>query len=148
MVDGNLQWSINNVSFYLPNTPYLIVVKNKWHNVFNQTSPPDGYDFRDYDIFSPPKNVNATSSSSIYKLPFNSVVDVIIQNANTMTPNNSETHPWHLHGHDFWVMGHGKGKFDVKNDPKKFNLVNPAMKNTVVVQPWGWVALRFRADNP
>lgn len=148
MIDGYIRWSINNVSFNLPGTPYLIAVKNKWHHVFNQTSPPDGYDYRHYDIFSPPKNVNATYGNSIYRLPFNSVVDIIIQNANTMKPTESETHPWHLHGHDFWVLGHGKGKFDIQNDPKKFNLVNPVMKNTVAVQPWGWAALRFRANNP
>ncbi|KAF7112782.1 hypothetical protein RHSIM_RhsimUnG0193600 [Rhododendron simsii] len=65
-----------------------------------------------------------------------------------MNANNSETHPWHLHGHDFWVMGYGQGKFDINSDPKKYNLVNPIMKNTVSVQPYGWTALRFVADNP
>ncbi|CAM8899830.1 unnamed protein product [Rhodiola kirilowii] len=65
-----------------------------------------------------------------------------------MSANTSETHPWHLHGHDFWVLGYGKGKFDINKDPKGYNLVNPIMKNTVPVHPYGWTALRFRADNP
>ncbi|KAI4345213.1 hypothetical protein L6164_012356 [Bauhinia variegata] len=65
-----------------------------------------------------------------------------------MNKNNSETHPWHLHGHNFWVLGYGKGKFDMYNDPRKYNLVNPIMKNTVAMHPYGWTALRFRADNP
>ncbi|KAK9937391.1 hypothetical protein M0R45_014185 [Rubus argutus] len=94
------------------------------------------------------KNVNATSSNGLYRLKFNSTVDVVLQNANTMSVNNSETHPWHLHGHDFWVLGYGTGKFDVTKDVGKYNLANPIMKNTVPVHPYGWTALRFRADNP
>lgn len=94
------------------------------------------------------KITNATTSDAIYRLQLNSTVDIVLQNANTMNLNNSETHPWHLHGHDFWVLGYGKGKFDPINDPKKYNLVDPIMKNTVPVHPYGWTAFRFKADNP
>ncbi|KAK4264880.1 hypothetical protein QN277_026001 [Acacia crassicarpa] len=45
-------------------------------------------------------------------------------------------------------MGYGEGKFDMKSDPKKYNLVNPIMKNTVPVHTYGWTALRFGTDNP
>ena len=101
-----------------------------------------------YNISKAPENKNATSRNGIYRLNFNSTVEIILQNANAMKENNSETHPWHLHGHDFWVVGYGEGKFDMFNDPKKYNLVNPIMKNTVPVHPYGWTALRFKADNP
>ncbi|QCE01522.1 L-ascorbate oxidase [Vigna unguiculata] len=56
-------------------------------------------------------------------------------------------HPWHLHGHEFWVLGYGEGKFE-EGDERKLNLRNPPLRNTVVVFPYGWSALRFRADNP
>ncbi|CAL0325142.1 unnamed protein product [Lupinus luteus] len=147
-INGFRHWSVNNVSFSLPHTPYLIALKHKLKNTFHSTPPPDGYDFANYDIFSVANNTNATSSNGIYRLKFNTTVDIILQNANTMTKNNSETHPWHLHGHDFWVLGYGKGKFDKDNDPKKYNLENPIMKNTVPLHPFGWTALRFRANNP
>ncbi|GMP32751.1 hypothetical protein CsSME_00006370 [Camellia sinensis var. sinensis] len=147
-INGHVRWSINNVSFNFPHTPYLIALKQNLKHAFNQNSLSDGNDFANYDIYSVANNTNATSSDSIYRLKFNSTVDIILQNANTMTKNNSETHPWHLHGHDFWVMGYGTGKFNMSTDPKKYNLVNPIMKNTVAVQPYGWTALRFRADNP
>ncbi|KAF9594952.1 hypothetical protein IFM89_035522 [Coptis chinensis] len=147
-IDGYLHWAVNNVSFTLPSTPYLIALKDKLGNVFDQKPPPQKYDLVNYDIFKKQDNANATTSNSIYKLQFNSTVDIILQNANTMTPNNSETHPWHLHGHDFWVLGYGKGKFDPNNDPKKYNLIDPIMKNTVPVHPYAWTALRFRANNP
>ncbi|KAK3411652.1 hypothetical protein EUGRSUZ_I00388 [Eucalyptus grandis] len=148
-IDGYIRWSVNNVSFTFPHTPYLIALKENLHHVFDQHPPPDRlHEFTTYDIYGVVNNTNATSSNAIYRLKFNSTVDIILQNANTMTENNSETHPWHLHGHDFWVLGYGKGKFDAKNDPKKYNLANPIMKNTVAVHPYGWTALRFVADNP
>ncbi|XP_073289140.1 L-ascorbate oxidase [Primulina huaijiensis] len=146
-INGYVRWSVNNVSFSLPHTPYLIAFKEKLLHVFDKTPPPDGYD-PSHDIYTVAKNVNATTSNAAYRLEFNSTVDVILQNSNTMNPNNSETHPWHLHGHDFWVMGYGLGKFNLSSDPKKYNYVNPIMKNTVAVHPYGWTALRFRADNP
>ncbi|XP_010261207.1 PREDICTED: L-ascorbate oxidase [Nelumbo nucifera] len=147
-IDGYMRWSVNNVSFTLPHTPYLIALKKNMTHVFDQTPAPENYDSASYDIFSAPKNPEATYSNSIYRLKFNSTVDIILQNANSLMNNTSETHPWHLHGHDFWVLGYGKGKFDPVNDPKKYNLVNPIMKNTVPVHSYGWTALRFRADNP
>ncbi|GAB4847310.1 hypothetical protein Ancab_026355 [Ancistrocladus abbreviatus] len=147
-INGYRQWSVNNVSLSLPNTPYLVALKENLHHVFEQKPPLDGFDLRNYDIFSVAMNVNATRSNAIYKLKFNSTVDIILQNANSMIPNNSETHPWHLHGHDFWVLGYGRGKFDMVNDPKKYNLVDPIQKNTVPLHPYGWTALRFRANNP
>lgn len=148
-IDGKRRWSVNNVSYNLPHTPYLIALKQNLTDAFDQTPPPEGYDFVNYDIYKVQDNTNATSSDGIYRLQFNTTVDIILQNANTMTANNSETHPWHLHGHDFWVLGHGEGKFDMLNDPKNsYNLVNPIMKNTVPVHSMGWTALRFRADNP
>ncbi|KAF2284085.1 hypothetical protein GH714_018892 [Hevea brasiliensis] len=77
-----------------------------------QVPPPIGYDYQNYDIHNVSKNTNATTSDAIYRLDFNATVDIILQNANSMSNNTSETHPWHLHGHDFWVLGYGKGKFD------------------------------------
>ncbi|KAH0943521.1 hypothetical protein HID58_003158 [Brassica napus] len=148
-VNGYMRWSVNNVSYQHPTTPYLIALKHNLTNAFDwRFTPPERYDSKSYDIFAVPSNANATMSDGIYRLKFNSTVDVVLQNANTMSVNNSETHPWHLHGHDFWVLGYGEGKFNEMEDPKRYNLVDPIMKNTVAVQPYGWTALRFRADNP
>ncbi|KAL9258422.1 L-ascorbate oxidase-like protein, partial [Drosera capensis] len=57
-INGYIHWSMNNVSFSLPSTPYLAALKERLHHVFRQNSPPNGYDFKDYDIFSVAKNVN------------------------------------------------------------------------------------------
>ncbi|RVW70000.1 L-ascorbate oxidase [Vitis vinifera] len=47
----------------------------------------------------------------------------------------------------FGVLGYGEGKFREK-DAKRFNLKNPPLRNTAVIFPFGWTALRFVADNP
>lgn len=146
--NGYMRWSVNNVSFSLPHTPYLVALRENLHQAFDQTPPPTGYDFGNYDINVAPTNPNVTTSNGIYRLAFNSTVDVILQNAMSLNNKTSETHPWHLHGHDFWVLGYGDGKFDMYKDPNNYNLVNPIMKNTVPVHPLGWTALRFKADNP
>ncbi|CAN0901900.1 L-ascorbate oxidase [Linum grandiflorum] len=78
-----------------------------------------------YDIYSVAENVNTTLSSRIYRLEFNSTVDVVLQNANTMTR-----------------------KYDPTRDKERYNLVDPVMKNTVPLHPYGWTAIRFRANNP
>eukprot|EP01018_Ginkgo_biloba_P037911 Gb_05999 [translate_table: standard] len=41
-----------------------------------------------------------------------------------------------------------QGAFDPQKDPRKYNLLNPPLRNTVALFPYGWTALRFRADNP
>eukprot|EP00897_Mesotaenium_endlicherianum_P006611 jgi/Mesen1/5979/ME000302S04981 len=57
-------------------------------------------------------------------------------------------HSWHLHGHDFWVLGEGLGLYDPEESPKSFNLVNPIYRNVATHLPGGWLAVLFRADNP
>ncbi|KAG6490695.1 hypothetical protein ZIOFF_052005 [Zingiber officinale] len=148
LIDGHTRWALNNVSFNFPHTPYLIAMKQNLSDVFDERPAPETYDYKHYDIYSPSSNPNATVGTSIYRFEFNSTVDVVLQSANILKPNKSETHPWHMHGHDFWVLAHGMGRFDPDVDTARFNLVDPILKNTVDLQPFGWTAIRFKADNP
>ncbi|QCE01521.1 L-ascorbate oxidase [Vigna unguiculata] len=146
LVRGYTKWAINNVSLALPSTPYLGSIKFNFNGSFDTKNPPNTFS-EDYDIYNPPLNPNANTGSGVYMFQLNQVVDVILQNANVMKGKGSEIHPWHLHGHDFWVLGYGDGRFE-EGDERKFNLKNPPLRNNVVVFPYGWTALRFRADNP
>ncbi|WCJ41512.1 Plant L-ascorbate oxidase [Euphorbia peplus] len=146
MMNGYTKWAINNVSLVLPSTPYLGSMKYGVIDAFDQVDPPEKF-AENYNVMEPPTNPNTTTGSVIYSLEFNSTVDVILQNANMLKKDSSEVHPWHLHGHDFWVLGYGEGKFK-EEDEQKFNLKNPPMRNTALVFPHGWTALRFVADNP
>lgn len=145
-IDGYTKWSINNVSLVLPATPYLGSIKYGLGTAFDAKSPPDRYR-HDYDVMRPAANQNATYGNGVYMLKYNSTIDVVLQNANALKGNMSEIHPWHLHGHDFWVVGYGEGKFTEK-DESSLNLKNPPYRNTAVIFPFGWTALRFVADNP
>jgi FtsP/CotA-like multicopper oxidase with cupredoxin domain len=71
-----------------------------------------------------------------------------------LTNDTPLPHPIHLHGHDFWVIGEGKGKFDFTSGPK-FNLKNPPRRDTHQVTgnngtpgAGGYVVIAFKADNP
>ncbi|WCJ41514.1 L-ascorbate oxidase [Euphorbia peplus] len=145
-MDGFTKWAINNVSLVLPTTPYLGAMKYGLNDAFDQESPPETF-ADDYDVMKPAQNANTTVGSGVYKLEYRTVVDVILQNANMIRKDTSEIHPWHLHGHDFWVLGYGEGKF-TEVDEKKFNMKDPPLRNTAVIFPHGWTALRFVADNP
>ncbi|KAG6492416.1 L-ascorbate oxidase-like [Zingiber officinale] len=145
-LDGYTKWAINNVSLALPTTPYLGAMKFQIKHAFDPQPPPENFS-SDYDVMKPAKNPNTTQSTNAYVFQLNSTVDVILQNANAIAENVSEIHPWHLHGHDFWVLGYGDGRFQEK-DVSTFNLKNPPLRNTVVIFPYGWTALRFVTDNP
>ncbi|KAL0451133.1 UNVERIFIED_CONTAM: Laccase-17 [Sesamum latifolium] len=94
---------------------------------------------------TPPNNTMVSNGTKVEVLPFNTSVEVIMQDTSIL---GAESHPLHLHGFNFFVVGQGFGNFDLKQDPKNFNLVDPIERNTVGVPPGGWVAIRFLADNP
>ncbi|KAI5056285.1 hypothetical protein GOP47_0028103 [Adiantum capillus-veneris] len=147
-VDGVIKWAINNISLALPPTPLLPALRFRFKGAFDSAAPPMSYPLDAHDIFQPPSNPNAQMGTQVYRFPLNSTVDFILQNANMLAPNDSGIHPWHMHGHDFWVLGYGDGAFDPTLHPQTFNLINPPLRNTVPLYPYGWTALRFIADNP
>ncbi|TKY57079.1 L-ascorbate oxidase [Spatholobus suberectus] len=145
LVDGYTKWAINNVSLTLPSTPCLDSIKYNVNGAFDPKSPPENFS-ADYDILNPPLNPNSNIGHGVYMFQNNQVVDVILQKANVLSGKGSEIHPRHLLGHDFWVLGYGDRKFK-QGDESKFNLKNPPLRDTAVIFPCGWTALRFRADN-
>uniref|UniRef100_A0A0D9XFE7 L-ascorbate oxidase n=1 Tax=Leersia perrieri TaxID=77586 RepID=A0A0D9XFE7_9ORYZ len=150
-VDGHTKWFINGVSLAFPETPYLISMKHNLRGEFEQRPPPDSYDHARLSISSPPP-ANTSGRAAVYRIAPGSVVDVVLQNTRNPANGKSETHPWHLHGHDFWVLGYGEGKFDPEIDGGGLMRGSigrpPVMKNTVALHPMGWTAVRFVADNP
>ncbi|KAJ1408871.1 Multicopper oxidase, type 1 [Sesbania bispinosa] len=90
-------------------------------------------------------NLGTSTGTRVSKLAFNSTVELVLQDTNLLTV---ESHPFHLHGYNFFVVGTGIGNFDPAKDPAKYNLVDPIERNTVGVPTGGWTAIRFRADNP
>lgn len=137
--------AINNVSFVQPTTALLQAHFFRQSKGVYTTGFPAKPASRFNYTGTPPSNIIVNSGTQVVMLPFNTTVEVVMQDTSIIT---AESHPLHLHGFNFFVVGQGIGNFDPKNDPAKFNLVDPAERNTVGVPSGGWVAIRFLADNP
>ncbi|VAH19889.1 unnamed protein product [Triticum turgidum subsp. durum] len=137
--------SINNVSFVLPTTAllqshYTGMSKGVYASNF-PFAPPHPFNYTG----TPPNNTNVMTGTKALVLPFGTAVELVMQDTSIL---GAESHPLHLHGFNFFVVGQGFGNYDPAKDPAKFNLVDPVERNTVGVPAGGWVAIRFRADNP
>ncbi|KAH6762083.1 laccase 17 [Perilla frutescens var. hirtella] len=137
--------SINNVSFVMPTTALLQAhFLNQSKGVYTTdfpANPPYKFNYTG----NPPSNLMVDSRTKVEVLPFNAAVEVVLQDTSII---GAESHLLHLHGFNFFVLGQGFGNFDPKKDPARFNLADPAERNTVGVPSGGWVAIRFLADNP
>lgn len=137
--------SINNVSFALPSTAMLqAYFFRKSNGVYTNdfpTNPPVPFNYTG----TPPNNTFVSNGTKAVVLNFNTSVELVMQDTNIL---GAESHPLHLHGFDFFVVGQGSGNYDPVNDPANFNLVDPVERNTFGVPTGGWVAIRFLADNP
>ncbi|XP_065878544.1 laccase-2-like [Euphorbia lathyris] len=137
--------SINNNSFVLPSKSILESYYFKKSEGVYTTDfpkvPPNPFNYTGIVT-----NVSFVSNGTkVVVLPFNASVEVVLQDTSIA---GIESHPLHLHGYNFYVVGQGFGNYDPINDPKIFNLVDPVELNTVGVPSGGWVAFRFFADNP
>jgi len=82
------------------------------------------------------------------------VVDLVIQNF------DEGNHPMHLHGHKFWILGQGHGMFPgygsigLKDKGQGVLeghggvLDNLIRRDVATAEGFGWIVLRFVADNP
>ncbi|KAL6654344.1 hypothetical protein ACP70R_007809 [Stipagrostis hirtigluma subsp. patula] len=111
--------------------------------------PPRVFNFTDETLipFGPKEaRLEATSRAMVARwFRHGAVVDLVFQNMAVMS---SDSNPMHLHGHDMFVLAQGVGNYDAAKDVAKYNLVNPPVRNTVLVPRLGWAAVRFVADNP
>ncbi|TXG73957.1 hypothetical protein EZV62_002536 [Acer yangbiense] len=139
------QASINNISFVMPATALL---QSHYSGQSNSVYSPNFpiYPKNPFNYTgTPPNNTMVSNGTKLVVLSFNTSVELIMQDTSIL---GAESHPLHLHGFNFYVVGQGFGNFDQNKDPAKFNLIDPVERNTVGVPSGGWVAIRFLADNP
>ncbi|GLU11471.1 hypothetical protein SLE2022_282120 [Rubroshorea leprosula] len=136
--------AINNVTFDMPSISLLQAHFFNIRGVFTDDfpgNPPIPYNYTG----TQPANFNTNNGTRLYRLAYNSTVQLVLQDTGMIAPEN---HPLHLHGFNFFEVGRGLGNFNPTKDPEKFNLVDPVERNTIGVPAGGWTAIRFRADNP
>ncbi|GAV50885.1 hypothetical protein ZYGR_0AD00680 [Zygosaccharomyces rouxii] len=92
-----------------------------------------------------------TFSDNQYMINLNQrgqVVDLVINNY------DDGAHPFHLHGHKFWVLAIGDSGYfqdeyyDTNDDEQAMNFDNPIFRDTVNIPGFGWAVIRFVVDNP
>uniref|UniRef100_A0A0D9XVT3 Laccase n=1 Tax=Leersia perrieri TaxID=77586 RepID=A0A0D9XVT3_9ORYZ len=136
--------TINNVTFIMPSTPILQAHYYSIPGVFTEDFPATPLHKFNY-TGSGPKNLQTMNGTRVYRLPYNASVQVVLQDTGIISP---ESHPIHLHGFNFFVVGRGIGNYNPRASPSTFNLIDPIERNTVGVPTGGWTAIRFRSDNP
>ena len=100
----------------------------------------------------------------IYSIKQNQIIDVVLQNT-VATNGVCESHPFHLHGHKFWIYSRGEGLYNssaniqtsvqspVLRDSStlhatSYSHTTPNRNASNYLKPCGWIKMRFIADNP
>jgi FtsP/CotA-like multicopper oxidase with cupredoxin domain len=95
-----------------------------------------------------------TSKELVVQVPGIQTIDILVSNF------DDGNHPLHLHGYKYWVLAQGQGYpplthvgADINLETlaplyKALNLTNPLRRDTASVEAFGWILLRFVADNP
>lgn len=68
-------------------------------------------------------------------------IDILVENF------DDGSHPLHLHGMKFWVLGAGHGYFP-RETYGSLDLSNPLRRDTASVEAFGWLLIRLVTDNP
>ncbi|KAK9792751.1 hypothetical protein WJX73_006180 [Symbiochloris irregularis] len=172
---GQLRWAFNNIvqPSSPPCTPLLrdIALDQDWLGQhlaapgFDTVLDPyeqvgNGSDALVFEAFSP-MPLDPVTGLHVLQTDLGEVIEIVIQNgpgnafngdyrggAEAASRNGSEAHPFHMHGHHFWLLATGNGTWDPSTSPAEYNLDNPAYRDTLTVLKGGWAALRFVSDNP
>lgn len=144
--DWRLQRGVLNSSSFRPNLKYPTL-----HRVLDGLAQ-DNESFAIEGV-----NTAAFDAKSELVISNNKVetVDIILQNM------DENSHPFHLHGTRMWVLGQGHGYFPgyeafgllpegkgLLHPANRTVIRNPLKRDTITVENFGWVLLRFVADNP
>ncbi|KAJ3378541.1 hypothetical protein HDU84_007493, partial [Entophlyctis sp. JEL0112] len=87
------------------------------------------------------KNQSLPASFDSIEFVLGQVVQITIVNGDAMQ------HPFHLHGHTFFVLAAGKAS-SISDIPTTFSMINPMQRDTITVSAYGYAVIRFVADNP
>nr|CAB3457656.1 unnamed protein product [Digitaria exilis] len=144
--------NLNNVSFQLPGGATTTSLLEAHYGrglgamglVTLPDRPPVAFNFTDPALVQRgPREAwlePTTKATTVRRFRHGSVVEVVFQNTAVM---QTDSNPMHLHGHDMFVLAQGLGNYDQARDVARYNLVNPPVRNTVLVPSLGWTAIRF-----
>jgi len=88
--------------------------------------------------YSPEGLASINPSTLILKNNQIQTVDLVVNNL------DNGPHPFHLHGHQFWIMGTGNGTYA----NQVLAPTNPLSRDTQIFPAASWTVVRFVTDNP
>ncbi|KAI7832414.1 Cupredoxin [Gamsiella multidivaricata] len=95
----------------------------------------------DTTLYQAQKSITAYDASQlVVTLNSTGVVELVINNY------DEGAHPFHFHGHNFYVLGWGGGNYIPGKSP--LELTNPLRRDTSTVPSFGYTVIRFVNDNP
>ncbi|XXG69336.1 hypothetical protein AAC387_Pa06g2231 [Persea americana] len=137
--------SLSNFSFVTRPIDILQAYTRNLSDIYTTDFPDAPYVINDFTGGKGNASEFTTPATRVKMLNYGEQVDMVFQGTTIVSP---ESHPMHLHGYSFYVVGLGYWNFDYRSDPASFNLIDPPEVNTIMVPAKGWVAIRFVADNP
>ncbi|MQM09288.1 hypothetical protein Taro_042156 [Colocasia esculenta] len=141
-----LSASMNNISFVHPEIDVLGAYYKSIGGVYKTNFPKRPPLYFNFTAESPSSTLlRAENDTRVIVLDYNTTVEIVFQGTSLVA---ALTHPMHVHGYSFYLVGHGAGNYDQKRSPSDYNLVDPPLLNTFGVPRQGWAAIRFRTDNP
>nr|GEY09534.1 laccase/diphenol oxidase family protein [Tanacetum cinerariifolium] len=132
--------SMNNISFQFSKIDILGAYYYNINGVFDTqfpTVPPMYYNFTG-TIF-PAFLLTPKRATIVRVIQYDLAIELVFQGTRMVAGLD---HPMHLHGYSFYIVGWGFGNFDENRDPLNYNLVDPPLRNTVMVPIGGWAAIR------
>ncbi|CAM6100452.1 unnamed protein product [Calypogeia fissa] len=138
---------VNNISFVSPTTAILIAYYYKIPGVYKANFPDFPPKFYDFAAAPSPPNPDEVvqKATRLSLVEYGTVLEIVLQNVNNFA---FESHPFHLHGNFFHILGQGFGDYNATTDPGTLNYYDPPMRFTISVPTRGWAVIRFKADNP
>ncbi|KAK1271268.1 Laccase-24 [Acorus gramineus] len=151
LYQSKLAASMNNVSFEFPSKTSLLqahfagAAAGIYTADFPDT-PPKVFDYtNETGTLNAGPLVATERVTTVKRVRFGATVEMVLQNTALV---GIENHPIHLHGFNFFVLAQGFGNYNTKEDWKKFNLIDPQVRNTIAVPTGGWAVIRFVTNNP
>lgn len=120
--------SINNQSLVRPT---ISILESHHHNrlqndnIFSDFPEKLPHRFNYTGASLPGYNINPEFGTKVLEVPYGTRLEFVLQDTTFI---NADDHPIHIHGHNFFVVGSGFGKFDLDRDREGFDPVDTGKK--------------------
>ncbi|XVF56634.1 hypothetical protein PTKIN_Ptkin06aG0135500 [Pterospermum kingtungense] len=145
-MDYTLVSSLNNISWINPSTDVLQAYYRNLSGFYTTDFPDEPPYYFDFVADLRDNSTHPLKGTKVKILKFGEEVEIVFQSTNLL--NASDEHSIYLHGHKFYVLAEGYGNFNSTTDPETYNLVDPPYLSTASLPVKGWLAIRFKANNP